>query len=186
MKISFAKGSPKKLLTAYSFRFTETPEFTQAEDHITTCANSEHREGYDNISLLTQQRFEYGAKATLHCAFEGLGCSEIIVVPEMEQCEDGAIRYGACFEVVLWRNGVNVWRHYREDGKCFWHKRLGMEFSNEENKIHELTLQVMPQEFVITLNGKKTTLHMEDIPPQFHLGLTGCEGIVRLYDMTVG
>lgn len=173
------------VLTAYSFRFTETPRFTQKEDHITTCINPKHREGFDNISLLSKNKYTYGAKATLHCAFEDIGCPEIILVPEMEQCDDGAVRYGACFEVVLWKNGINVWRHYREDGKCFWHKRLGMEFSNEENKIHALTLEVLPQEFVITLNGQKTTLHMEDIPEKFHLGLTGCEGIVRLYDMTI-
>ena len=180
MKISFAKNnwSDKELLTAYSFRFTETPVFKQEEDHIATCVNQAHREGFDNISLLTPEKFTCGVKATLHCAFEDLGCPEIIIVPEKERCEDGAVRYGACFELVLWKNGINVWRHYREEGKCFWHKRLGMSFSNEENKIHELTLLVKKQELEITLNGQKTILRTEDLPEHFHLGLTGCEGIV--------
>lgn len=187
MKVSFKKDlwSEKDLLTAYSFRFTETPLFTQEDDHIATCVNQNHREGFDNISLLTPIRFTYGAKATLRCAFEGLGCPEIILVPEMEQCEDGAIRYGACFEVVLWKSGINVWRHYREKEKCFWHKRLGMTFSNEENKMHELSLLVKEQELEITLNGQKTTLRTEDIPERFYLGVTGCEGIVRLYDLCI-
>lgn len=187
MKVSFAKGkwSDNDLTTAYSFRFTETPVFTQLDDCITTCVNKAHREGFDNISLLSKERYGVGTKVTIHCAFEGLGCPEIILVPEVELCEDGAVRYGACFEVVLWKNGINVWRHYREDDKCFWHKRLGMSFSNEEDKIHELSLEVRAQGLVLTLNGQQTTLHAEDLPEQFHLGLTGCEGIARFYDMTI-
>ncbi len=187
MKITFDKNSPwqEKITTAYSFRFTETPLFTQLDDCITTCVNKDHREGFDNISLLSKEKYGVGAKATIHCAFEGLGCPEIILVPEIERCADGAVRYGACFEVVLWKNGINVWRHYREDGECFWHKRLGMTFSNEEDKIHELTLEVREQELVLTLNGQQTTLHTEDLPERFHFGLTGCEGIARFYDMTV-
>ena len=43
---SFADESWKKeLIQAYSFRFTETPDFKQGDNHITTAVNSEHREG---------------------------------------------------------------------------------------------------------------------------------------------
>ena len=60
-----------------------------------------------------------------------------------------------------------------------------MSFSNEEDKIHELSLEVRAQGLVLTLNGQQTTLHTEDLPEQFHLGLTGCEGIAKFYDMTI-
>ena len=131
MQINFAKDCWKEteLTTAYSFRFTETPRFTQEADHVRTAVNPDHREGYDNISMLTKDTYTAGATATLHCAFEGLGCPEIILVEKVEECEDGAMRYGACFEIVLWKNGINVWRHYREEGKCFWHLRMGLEYS---------------------------------------------------------
>ena len=112
-KIGFGnKGWRQMLQQAYSFRFTETPDFVQAEDHISNSVNPNHREGYDNISLLSLETYTIGAKAKLRCAFDGLGCPEIIIVEKTENCDDGAVRYGACFEVVLWKNGVNVWRHY--------------------------------------------------------------------------
>ena len=40
MKISFAKDGnwKEQMFTAYSYRFTETPEFTQLDDCITTAA----------------------------------------------------------------------------------------------------------------------------------------------------
>ena len=173
------------LQVAYSFRFTETPEFTQGEDFIGSSVNPAHREGFDNISLLTKEKFGVGAKATIHCAFEGLGCPEIIFVGEMEDCGDGAVRYGACFEVVLYKNGVNVWRHYRDDGKCHWHKRLGLEYPVAENEKHELTAEVKENYLVVTLDGQKTTIRTEDMFPSFHVGITVCEGIARIYDMTV-
>ena len=187
MYIDFSKGcwEEKEFTTCYSFRFTETPRFTQEADHIRTAVNPEHREGFDNISLLTRDTYTAGVTATLHCAFEGLGCPEIILAEKMETCEDGAVRYGACFETVLWKNGINVWRHYREEGRCFWHLRMGLEYPVEEGKIHELRVQVLEQTLVIWLDGQKTTLRTEDLPKSFHMGLTGCEGIVRLYDWKV-
>lgn len=187
MNISFSQnGNWQQMLTqAYSFRFTETPDFTQKEDCITTAVNPNHREGFDNISLISKEKYGVGATATLHCAFEELGCPEIILVPEAETCEDGAVRYGACFETVLWKNGINVWRHYRDEGKCHWHLRMGLTYSVAENAIHELKVQVLENALSITLNGQNTVLRTEDLPQSFHFGVTACEGIARLYDFKI-
>jgi len=184
---SFAKGcwNDAELTVAYSFRFTETPGFVQHDDCIGSGVNSGHREGFDNVSLLTRERFPAGAKAAIRCSFEGMGCPEIIIVEECESCPDGAVRYGACFEVVLYKNGLNVWRHYREDGKCSWHKRLGLEFPVTENEIHELTAEVRENYLVVTINGKRFTLRVDDFPERFHLGITTCEGVARVYDLRV-
>lgn len=187
MQINFSKDmwTETEFTTAYSFRFTETPRFTQEQDHIRTAVNPNHREGFDNVSFLTCDTYSTGVTATLHCAFEGSGCPEIILAETMETCEDGVVRYGACFEVVLYKNGINVWRHYREDGRCFWHKRLGVQYPVAENTIHELQVQVLENQLVIRLNGQQTILRTEDLPETFHMGLTGCEGIARIYDWNV-
>ena len=108
-----------------------------------------------------------------------------ILVPEPEICPDGVTRYGACFEIVLYKNGINVWRHYRENGECSWVQRLGVEYPVAENQIHTLKLQVEKDQFVIWLNGQKNILYVEDIPSKFHIGLTACEGIARLYDLEI-
>lgn len=180
-----ASGWENELTTAYSYRFSENPKFTQKDGYITTVVNKEHREGFDNISLLTKEKYTAGVKATLRCAFEDVGCPEIIIVENAEDCEDGEVRYGACFEVVLWKNGVNVWRHFRDGGRCHWHLRLGDSFNVTENDIHTLTVTVEEQYLVINVDGKRIKLRVEDLPKEFHVGLTACEGIVRLYDYEV-
>ena len=186
-KIDFrnAQWKNEPFVTAYTFRFTETPEFTQLEDCVTTRVNPQHREGFDNISLLTAERYSAGVEATLSCAFEGLGCPEIILVEKLENCEDGVLRYGPCFEVVLYKDGINVWRHFRDDGRCHWHKRLGVKFPVSENEKHILCVRVSENALLIDVDGQKIELRTEDLPEKFHIGLTACEGIVRLYEMSV-
>ena len=184
---SFADESWKKeLIQAYSFRFTETPDFKQVENHITTAVNSEHREGFDNISLLSPDTYTAGVKLTLRCSFDGIGCPEIILVRKPEKCQDGAVRYGECFEVVLWKNGVNVWRHFMDENhKCSWHKRLGLTMSVAEKDIHELNVETKAGYIIFSVNNIKAELRTEDLFEEFYVGVTACEGIVRLYDFKV-
>ncbi len=185
MKANFSKGQwgREELIQAYSHRFTERPDFTQHEDCIASAVNPGHREGFDNISLLTKETYAVGAKAKIHCSFEGLGCPEIILVEAPEECPDGAVRYGACFEVVLYKDGINVWRHYREEGKCFWHLRLGWGFPVSENEKHELEVNVRENYLDLILDGQKSSLRVDDLFEKFHFGITVCEGIARVYDM---
>ncbi len=187
MHISFAENQweDSGLVKAYTFRYTQTPDAHQGEGHIYSDVNPNHPEGFDNISFLTPDTCRAGVTARLSCAFEGLGCPEIILVPRAEACPDGAVRYGACFEVVLYRGGINVWRHYRENGECSWHRRLGLEQPVTENTVHQLQVQVLEKELAISLDGMTVTLRTEDIPESFHLGITLCEGVARAYEFSV-
>ena len=184
---SFAGDGWKNELTqAYSFRFTETPNFTQMDDHVTTAVNKAHREGYDNISLLSRETYSVGVKASLRCAFDGRGCPEIIIVKKPELCDDGVVRYGECFEIVLWKNGVNVWRHFMDDErKCSWHKRLGLTMPVSEKDIHELAVEIKADYICFGVDGVRAELKVDDLFESFNVGVTACEGIARLYDFCI-
>ena len=178
-------GNAGELIRAYTFRFAETPEWTQNDDSIASAVNPSHPEGYDNISLLSPDACGNGVRASLKCSFEGNGCPEIILVEQPEKCPDGAVRYGACFELVLYKNGLNVWRHYREDGRCFWHKRLGVEFPVAEKQQHTLEMEVRDEMLFVWVDGMKMSLRTEDLFDRFHVGLTLCEGIAHAYRLTI-
>ena len=85
MQLNFGKWEGTELTLAYSFRFTETPVPTQETDCIRSAVNAQHREGYDNISLLSKETYKPGSKAAMHCSFEGLGCPELILVEKPEE-----------------------------------------------------------------------------------------------------
>jgi hypothetical protein len=187
-KVSFGDSGWREALTqTYSFRFYETPDFKQKADHVTSSVNKEHREGFDNISLITKEPYRAGVKATLRCSFDGLGCPEIILVKKPEACPDGFDRYGECFEIVLWKNGVNVWRHFMdEEHKCSWHKRLGLTSPVSEGDIHELFVETKENYISFSVDGKiAALLRTEDLFESFYVGITACEGIVRLYEFSV-
>lgn len=184
---SFADNSWEEGLTqAYTFRYVETPDFKQQADHVTSSKNPNHKEGYDNISLLSKETYGAGVKARLRCSFDGLGCPEIILVKKPEKCDDGAIRYGECFEIVLWKNGVNIWRHFMDENyKCSWHKRLGLTMPVSEGDIHELYVETKENYITFSVDGVTATERTEDLFDSFYVGITACEGIVRLYDFEI-
>ncbi len=187
-KVLLGKGqwNQAAFIQAYTYRYKEAPVLRQAEDHIFSDVNAEHPEGFDNISLLTREKFTADVTASIHCAFEGLGCPEIILVESSELCEDGVVRYGACFEVVLYKGGINVWRHYRKEGKCSWNARLKLSRAVSESELHTLRVSVRENYLDIELDGEtKVTLRADDLPQQFHMGITVCEGIARVYDWQV-
>jgi len=187
MKLDFSRGcwSEQEVQTAFTLRYQDTCSFTQGDDYIASVANPNHPEGFDNISLITREGQSGEVKATIHCSFEGNGCPEIIIVDHDQIIDDGVIRYGACFEVVLYHGGINVWRHYQENGKRFWHKRLGLEYPVASGEKHELTVALRENYMDIWLNGQKTSLRVEDLFENYHVGITACEGIARIYDMTI-
>ncbi len=181
-KINFSnKTWQEKLNMAYSFRYTDSPVPCQLADCIQSGVNKDHPEGFDSMSFLFSEKYSVPVSVRLECEFEGCGCAEIIIVPEAEKCPDGVLRYGACYEVVLFKDGLNVWRHFYENGKCFWHKTLGVDFPVAEKERHTLEVIVKENYIDVSVDAMSFSLRLGDLPEKFHTGFTTCEGVVRLY-----
>ncbi|MBP3665858.1 MAG: hypothetical protein J6K29_02285 [Clostridia bacterium] len=174
------------LTHAYTHRFPYTNRFTQLPDCIENPENPAMPDGYDYLSLMTRQSFPLGTTVTTRCSFSGMAAPLLIFSEDLELCEDGCYRYGNYFEVVLYKHGINVWRLWRlEDGSVTWHKRLGVEFPVTEGEIHTLSVTPSKEYIDIDLDGMKLSLRTEDLFPSFYLGITGCEGPCRFFDMKV-
>ena len=172
MKLHFADWNTEEVTYAYSRRFEETPVFVQKEEWVESAENPAATYGFDNISLLTKERYGVGTKITTECAF----------------FDDGAplILYGNYIEVVLYKNGINVWRLWEEGGKVVWHKRLGVEFPLEAGVFHTLTVETAEKMLHITVNGTyRMHLRVEDLFEVFHAGIDACEGVNRFRKLDV-
>ncbi len=187
MRYDFSKGnwSMEGLQYAYSCRFTQNSRFIQREDCIENPADPDMDYGYSYITLATEKKWKPGVRLTTHCSFQGLAAPLVVLVKDLFE-RDGLASYGDYQEVVLWKNGLNVWNLWlREDGQVEYHKLVGVHASLEEEKIHELTVDVLEEGFEISMDGQKMYVRDEHIYPEFYLGITGCEGVCRFYDMEV-
>lgn len=187
MQIEFSRNqwNTDEITYAYSYRFEETPTFVQHDDCVENTRCSEAKYGFDNISLLTRQSYTAGTRISTRCAFEDLGAPLIVIADKLYTDSRGVVRYGDYLEVVLYKNGVNVWRMYLNDGIVTWNKVMGVEFPVTENEIHSLTVDISAQTLTILADDHKLMLRVEDLYPSYHVGINACEGYNRFYSMTV-
>lgn len=187
MKIDFSRGTwnTDDVTYAYSYRFEETPVFIQRDNCVENQQNSDARYGFDNISMMTRKAYAPGARISTHCAFEGEGAPLIVIADKMFVDPRGIVRYGDYIEVVLYQNGVNVWRMWMKDGKVTWKKLMGVEFPVTHGDIHQLTTEITADRLNIEADGRKMSVLIDPMYGSFHLGINACEGINRFYDMVI-
>ena len=177
--------SMEGLTHAWSIRFAPMPEFHQQDDYIENPPAPVLRDGYSYVSLLTTDKISPKVKLTTHCSFEGRG-APLVVLPKKLIEKDGRLYYGDYLEVVLWQGGINVWNLWMEaDGSVTVRNLLRLEQPVQTGVTHELSVEIQKDRFIIHLDGVKTDLYCGDIYDRFHLGITGCEGPCRFYDMTI-
>lgn len=187
MTYNFARGqwTMEALTYAYSCRFSETPVFEQLDDCIVNRANSCQEQGFDNITLLTKEKCFPGTRIETKCSFDHFGAPLITIADNLIPDENGVLRYGDYLEIVVYENGVNVWRMYYKEGKVTWDLLLGVEFALAEKEIHTLSAEILKDRLIITANERKMTLHVENMYKSFHVGINACEGINRFYSMKI-
>ena len=187
MKCNFKKGgwSMDGLVWAGSARFPAMPDMEQREDHIANVPTALSRDGYAYVSLVTKEKVRPGVKLSSHCAFDDLA-APLFVLPKELYEKDGNLFYSDYLEVVLWTNGINIWNLWAdESGEVKIRNLLRLEMPVEKSVPHDLSVEIEKDRFNVTLDGKKVSLYCDEIYDSFHLGITGCEGPCRFYDMAI-
>lgn len=188
MKFDFARGAwepEKELAHAYSYRFDDRPVFTQFDDCIGNQADPAGPGGYEYISILSRKQYGPGTRLTTRCAFEDDGAPLIVLAEKLYKDDDGTLRYGTYLEVVLYKNGINVWRMRHRGGKVTWKKLMGVEFDVATDEIHTLSVEIGEESLKINADGRVMTLLVEDMYSSFHVGIDACEGYNRFYDLEI-
>ena len=188
MKINFAKDAwtTDEIDYAYSYRFKDTPVFVQKEDHVENKAYGTGLYEYDNISVLTKKKYTAGTKITTHCSFKDLGAPLLVIADKIYTDEEGTLRYGDYIEIVLYKNGMNVWRMFMdEDKKVTWKNLVRVKYSVPEGEIYELSAEISEEVLKITAAGHETCLYVPELYPSFHLGIDACEGPNSFYDLEI-
>lgn len=173
------------LTHAFSVRFDPMPEFRQQPDYIENAPTPIMNDGYAYVSLVTTEKVKPNVKISTRCAFEDLAAPLFVLPKELIE-KDGKLFYRDYLEVVLWTNGINVWNLWTdEEGHVQIRNLLRLELPVETGKIHDFSVEVQKDRFVVGLDTHKVSLYCDAIYESFHLGITGCEGPCRFYDMRI-
>lgn len=187
MQINFSKDawSMEGLVPAYTYRFEETPVFVQEEDCIRNSQNKEFSQGYDNVTLMSDRDWGPGTRITTRCAFEHFGAPLFVIAEKLHTDSRGVLRYGDYLEVVLYENGINVWRMWRRDGKVTWKKLMNVDFPVSAGEIHTLSAKIDADRVHVEADGHKMSVYIPDLYPSCYLGINACEGINRFYSLEI-
>ncbi|MBR5871610.1 MAG: hypothetical protein IKZ09_11305 [Clostridia bacterium] len=189
MKIDFSRGAwnTDDLVYAYTYRFPGAPEFLQQNDCVENRPDDTGTFGCDweNISMLSKETYPVGTRITVRCAFFDLGAPLITIADRMYN-ENGVMKYGDYMEVVLYKNGINIWRMHMDENKTVtWKKMLGVEFPVTEGDIHTLSVTVTADGLTVEADEHRMFWRCADIYESFHLGIDACEGLNRFYSLEI-
>ena len=103
--------------------------------------------------------------------------------------DDGSKLYGLHFEVVAYENGCNIWHIIPDPSNTVrpiqTQKIAFAEFKIEENEMIDIGVNFEKGRIVSVINGHEIICENEDIPEEFYVGFTGCEGPNHFYEMII-
>ena len=179
---NFAPGwKAADFIPAASFRTPYRVPFVQEVD----CIRNEEGET-DYISMVSREKIGPGAVIETHCAYEGSGAPLIVLCDDLKTLENGDIQYGTHIEIVLYKNGCNVWHIVVEDGKQKASALVKCRYPVTAGEKHLLRVEFAEKLMKIHCAGFEMDLPCEKLPSSFHAGVTACEGPCRFYDLNIG
>ena len=113
----------------------------------------------------------------------------IVIAPELGKDARGRPEFRNHFEVVLFDQGINVWQHFRVDGKPAWKKLAYSRFPLKPNTRYRLEVSLKQtakgRQMVVKVDGHEFGFINDVLPVKYRVGITGCEGVNRFYDFRV-
>ena len=174
---------------AYSPQTKEVAKFRRTDSGALTMGYNESIGNYDYISALTSKKYKSGTVIRAKCTFTGEGAPLLVFTNELVGGEDGEIRYGVHYEVVAYAGGMNVWHIVpcpEDEKRHIKPTKIHAErFEIAEGAPVEITVKIGRGEITAEVNGHAVTVAHGDIPSEFYVGFTGCEGDCAFTEFSV-
>ena len=188
MKVNFGKGTSWRdaFLVANCYRWDCVPAFVEEEDHIVNRRSDDIATGFENASLVFKEPFTGDTHISVDCAFDAWGAPLIVLADALETDEKGRYRYREYYEVVLYEEGINVWRLTTDQQNTVsWKKLMSVDFPVTACDIHTLTVDIVGESLEIAACGHKMSVLLPDLASRYYIGIDACENINRFYAMEV-
>ena len=176
--------NPEEFRYVYSPLFTPIPRMKQESLCIVNDGDATSNK-YDYVSMVTEKKYAVGTRVEMKCSFEKFGAPLIVFSDDMYRGGNGEWYYGRHYEIVLYEDGINVWGLNMNPGIKKYENLMSLRFPVSAGEIHVLSVKIQKSALEIVKDDLKVILRVPDLPSEFHVGLTACEGINRFYEYTI-
>ena len=178
---------------AYGPAVKEYKEFTQREDCLTNFmpgdATYENIFDYDYISMVTKEKYKSGDKFSTKCNFVKFGAPLLVFCNDFITNADGTPIYQVHYEVVAYEDGCNIWhiKPWPENTERPVEPTLigTVKFKIEPEELIDISFEVQGKTIMAEVNGHKISCEHPEVPEEFHVGITACEGHNRFFDFKI-
>ena len=167
--------------------------WVQEEDHIqndvplgVSPEDLEDKRANDTYtSMVYAKPFTGDLRVAVNMEFTYRMAPIIVLAPELGKDVAGRPEYREHLEVCIYNKGVNIWHHYFADGRPSWIRDAYANVPLKPNTRYTLEVEIRGKLISVRSDGHEFGYMNESLPAQRYIGIIGCEGLNRFYDMKV-
>ena len=146
-------------------------------------------------SLILTNRFRGNVVFSSRMSFDHRMAPALVIAGDFEVDSQGRTAFLGMYEIVLFEDGINVWRHRRRSGekseiekvayarrKFEKHTQYEMKVALKRSRVHGGRLTT---DIEVSADGVTVGLRDETVPAVYSVGIIGSEGRCRFYDFKV-
>ncbi len=139
----------------------------------------------NHTSMVYKKKFKGDMTVSSTTAFADRMAPAIVIVSKIEDAVDGSKVFDEHIEIVIWDEGVNIWRLHTVDGKSLWEKTAFWKFKLTKNNMYKIEVTKIGKELSVKVDGHTMGYVDSSLQEEYYVGITGCEGVNRFYDFAV-
>jgi hypothetical protein len=141
------------------------------------------------VTMVLRQKYAGSASISSTMSFDHQMAPLILIAPEYALDAGGRPEYRNHWEIVIYNEGICVWQHFWNSGKCSWRLAAHCKCSFNPATRYRLNVDLgfypSGKELKISCGENSFSFFADALPDSYFVGLTACEGVNRFYDFEI-
>ena len=191
------KWNKDDFIQVKSARWPNINGFRQERDHIVNICPADatakdmlgKRAPETYAAMIYKNPIKGNCEVKAEMSFDYRMAPSIVIAEKVGTSDKGFPEFRTHYEIVLFDEGINIWRHWFENGKQVWRKAGYMKAKFLPNVKYELEVDIKFTRrgplLKVSVNDKEFGIIEDAMFKEYYVGIIGCEGVNRFYDFEI-